>query len=74
MKASLNLTELRSFLGLCKVPCQLVQNFVGIASLLKKKLRNDQPFGFVINDKKLDKMKSVQQKLISYAVVALPYA
>lgn len=41
-----NMTELRSFLGLCNVFRHFVPRFAHVTASLNKKLRNDQPFKF----------------------------
>lgn len=62
------------FYGLSNVFRQPVPIFACIASPLNDKIQKDQPFHFELNEKKLESMKRLAQKLMSFPVLALPCA
>lgn len=73
LKASQNVTKLKSFHGFCNIFRQFLPNYARISSPIDDNLRNDQPFKFQLNKRTLQAMKSLQKKLISSPVLALPY-
>lgn len=68
-----DVTELRSYLGLCNVFRRLIPHFARIAVPLFRKLRKGQARVYTkISDQELDSLESLMEKLISPPVLALP--
>lgn len=74
LKALPNVTELKSFLGICNVFRRTVATLSRIAFPLNQNLRKDQRFNFKVNKKELEAMKKLQEKVISSLVLPLPCA
>lgn len=73
LRAPTNLTNLRSFLGLCNFFRTFVPSFIRLASLLNKKLREDQPKAFgSLNNKETQSTNVLKKELVSPPVLALP--
>lgn len=73
LQAPTNLTEFRSFLGLCDAFRQFIPNFARIAAPLNAKRRRDQPKRFgPLNDEKLKPMNLLKDALISLHILNLP--
>lgn len=72
VKQLINVTELRSFLGLCNIFRLFVPNFPRISAPQNKKLQKDHQFTLGdINDEETAAMKTLQEKLTSPQVVTL---
>lgn len=74
LKAPRNVTKVNLFLDLSNVFGRLVSNSARTASLLNDKLQHDQPFNSVLNEKELQWMSRLQQRLFFSLVMALLFA
>ena len=73
MQPPRNVTELRSFLGLCNVYRWFVENFGRIASPLNKKLRKvEDPEFETLNEEEIASFEKLKEELASPPVLALP--
>ena len=70
-----NVTELRSFLGLCNVYRRFVASFARVAAPLTAKLQKDRPFNFgPLNKEETEAYERLRDSMISPPVLALPTA
>ena len=70
-----NVSELRSFLGLCNVYRRFVEAFARKAAPLTKKLQKDQPFDFgELTLEETEAYEQLRDSMISPPVLALPKA
>ena len=68
-----NLTELRSFLGLCNVYRRFILNFAKTARPLTRKLEKDQTVRFgPLNDEEQKAFETLRDSMVSPPVLALP--
>lgn len=67
-----NVSDLRSFLGLCSVYRRFVSNFAKLPSPLNKKLRKGEPLQFESDDKERKSVDMSKDKLVTLAMIKLP--
>lgn len=68
-----NITDLRSFLGLCNFYLRLVSIFLRIEALLTKGLKKDQQCQInELTSEELKALETLEEELISPAVLVLP--
>ena len=73
LQAPTNLTELRSFLGLCNVFRRFVPNFARIAAPLNRKLRKGEPTVFgPLNEEEMGALEELKKRLIEPPILTLP--
>lgn len=68
----MNVTDLKSFLGLCNEFCRFVPNFASITAPLNSTLEKDQPLHFkVLNETGIEALETLQQLLFSPPILSL---
>ena len=69
-----DVSQMRSFLGLCNDYRRFVPNFTRLAKPLNRKLKKDRSIRFELDDSEKEAVDALKEKLTSTPVLALPRA